>query len=203
MSIVSTLATLPDAQKRIVALLIIPLALVVLATAMCYPIFAAMRDQHVWREETRKALSRSAQAAQAEAQLKDELEQARQSQLWSKFYDATTENSAGAALQADVSAVLRSEQVEPQTLTPLPVTTDGRFKKIAARFTCSARIDQLRKVLTALASHSRYLRVERLKISAPQLQQPNDNAPLAVTLDVSGYQLIGGRAAFDASLPKG
>ena len=56
------------------------------------------------------------------------------------------------------------------------------------RFAASIRLNDLQNLLTSMSNHSHYLRVERLIVTAPQTQAPDENPPLAVTMDVFGYQ---------------
>jgi hypothetical protein len=190
MSLMRLVSQMAPLQKRILVLAVVPLVLVSFLGLCLMPIWYSFDAQREWRAEARKALASTVNAEQSQSSLQEQLSSLSHSALWSKLYEASSDSSAGSTLQADVSAVLRAQQVEPQMLTPLATTVEGQFKKIGARFTCSARIDQLQRILAGLAAHSRYLRVERLKISSPQSQQPNENSPLAVILDVTGYQLV-------------
>jgi hypothetical protein len=52
-------------------------------------------------------------------------------------------------------------------------------------------IDQLRTFLSAVRAHAKYLRVQRLTISAPLAQPANANPPLLVKLEICGYAEAG------------
>jgi len=196
-------SSLPPRNRRVLALTVVPMLALASLGLLLEPIWYSFAAQRDWRAEVRKTFASAAHATQSQTSLQEQLGSLQASALWTKLYPAASDSSAGASLQADVSAVLRAQQVEPQMLTPLATSAEGQFKKIGTRFTCSARIDQVQKILAALATHSRYLRVERLKISAPQSQQANENAPLAIVLDVSGYQLIRGAAPTSDSISAG
>jgi hypothetical protein len=48
-------------------------------------------------------------------------------------------------------------------------------------------IDQLRGFLGQVNSLSRFVRIERLSITAPPMQSPQENPTLNVTFDVFGF----------------
>ena len=113
----------------------------------------------------------------------------RSSPLWSRFYKTPDSVSATTALHADLSALLSGAQASVQSLTPIPSEEQSAFTRIGVRFGASMRMNDLQNLLTAMSAHSRYLHVERLVVTAPQMQVADQNPPLAVTMDVYGYQL--------------
>lgn len=190
MSLASRCTTLPITLRRVVAVLVMPLALVTFGFALWLPAHEIREAQSHWREGARRVLAEGRTAPVAQAELEREIAAMRSSTLWSKFY--VREGSAVAltsALHADVSAALSSVQASAQSLAPIPAQEHKMFTRIGVRFAASMRINQLQSLLSTLNRHARYLRVERLIVVAPQAQALDENPPLAVTMDVYGFEL--------------
>jgi hypothetical protein len=175
----------------VLALLVAPI-LVIFAILLIYLPIAYLHDaQTDWRQETRSLLSQAKSADTLETELNGQLAGLQTSRLWSKFYVAEKSGAAATSLQSDVSSFLANVQVSAQSLVPIPSAQLPRFTKIGTKLTASMKIDQLRGFLAAVANHQRYLRVEQATVVAPQAQSAAENPPLAVTLEVYGYELPG------------
>ena len=74
-------------------------------------------------------------------------------------------------------------------LTPLRSVSLGSLTQIGVHLTASLRIDQLERFMVAAGRHPRYLRIERLTVTAPQTQAPAENPRLAVELDIQAFEL--------------
>jgi hypothetical protein len=189
MSLAERCAKLPIASRRVVALLVVPLSIVLLVSVIWLPIGLLRQSQIDWRNEAIDTLSSTQQAPAVQAALDQQLTAMRSSPLWSRFYKTPDSVSATTALHGDLSALLSGAQASVQSLTPIPSEAQSAFTRIGVRFGASMRMNDLQNLLTAMSAHSRYLRVERLVVTAPQMQVPDQNPPLAVTMDVYGYQL--------------
>lgn len=183
--------SLPKTSRRIMALLIVPVILIAVLLAVCLPAAYLHDAQVAWREEAGSLLARSKTIDAARDQLDAQLAGLQAAPVWSKFYPSSPLTGGATALQADVSAFFSNAQVSGQTLTPLASASMPHFTKIGTRVTASMRIDQLRSLLAAVVAHQRYLRLEQVTIVAPQNQLPEENPPLAVTLEIYGYELQG------------
>lgn len=189
MNLAERCAGLPTAWRRVVALLIVPVSVLVLVALLWAPI-AYVRDAQVdWRNDAIETLASAQHAPAMQATLDQQIAAMRSSPLWSRFYEAPNSASAATALHADLSALLNSAQASVQSLTPIPSEEQAAFTRIGIRFAASIRLNDLQSLLTAMSNHSRYLRVERVIVTAPQTQAPDENPPLAVTMDIFGYQL--------------
>jgi len=189
MSLAERCAKLPVASRRAVALVGVPLAIVLLLMTIWLPIGLLRQSQIDWRNEAIDTLSSTHQAPAVQAALDQQLAAMRSSPLWSRFYKTPDTVSATTALHADLSALLNAAQASVHSLTPIQSEEQGAFTRIGVRFGASMRMNDLQNVLAAMNAHSRYLRVERLVVTAPQMQVPEQNPPLAVTMDVYGYRL--------------
>jgi hypothetical protein len=188
MNLAERCAALPLASRRAVALLLVPLSAVLLVAAIWAPITYLRGSQVDWRNDAIETLSSAQYAPTVQAALDQQLAAMRSSPLWSKFYKAPDSTAAATALHADLSALLTSAQASVQSLTPIPSEEQAGLTRIGMRFAASIRLNDLQNLLTSMSNHSHYLRVERLIVTAPQTQAPDENPPLAVTMDVFGYQ---------------
>ena len=192
MKLAERCAGLPTAWRRVVALLVVPAAALLLLAALWAPI-ALVRDVQVdWRTDAIETLASAQHAPAMQATLEQQIAAMRGSPLWSRFYKAPNTSSAATALHADLSALLVSAQASVQSLTPIPSEEQADYNRIGIRFAASIRLNDLQDLLTAMSNHSRYLRVERVIVTAPQTQAPDENPPLAVTMDIFGYQQVSG-----------
>jgi hypothetical protein len=189
MSVVDRCAKLPTSSRRLVALLVVPVSVLLLYAMIWLPISYVSASQSRWRAEAIDTLSSAQHAPALQQALDQQLTAMRASPLWSKFYKAPNSAGATTALHADLSTLLSSARASVQSLTPIPSEEQTAFTRIGVTFAASVRLNDLQSLLAAMSSHARYLRVERLVVTAPQTQVPDANPPLAVTLDVYAYQL--------------
>lgn len=190
MSFAERCAKLPTPARRIVALFGVPLAIALLGAVLWLPISYMGTSHAQWRDDAVATLAAARRAPQIQIALDQQIERMRSSPLWSKFYPMPNAAAAATALHSDLSALLANAGASVQTLTPIPSEDQPVFTRIGVRVTASLRLDDLRNLLTAMSAHARYLRVDRLVVTAPQVQMDSENPPLAVTLDVFGYQSV-------------
>lgn len=189
MTIADRCAALPPLSRRIIAFVVVPSVMALLGGALVMTAAAAVDAQRLWREETKELLSQAAEAPAQQAALEKQLASMRQSALWSKFYTTSGSGHAAASLQADVAALVNSVQAGGQMLAPIPAQETSLLVRHGVRVTASLRINQLQDLLNATARHARFLKVEQLTVVAPHAQPQKENPPLAVTMDIYGYEL--------------
>lgn len=189
MNLADRCAGLPIVWRRVVALLVVPASALLLISAIWAPIAYVRGSQVDWRDEAIETLASARQAPAAQAALEQQLAAMRSSPLWSRFYKAPNSTTAATALHADLSGLLTSAQASVQSLTPIPSEEQATFTRVGIRFAASIRLNDLQSLLASMSNHSRYLRVERMIVTAPQTQAPDENPPLAVTMDIFGYQM--------------
>jgi hypothetical protein len=189
MSVADRCARLPVASRRVIALLVVPVSVFLICGAIWMPISYVRASQAQWRVEAIDVLLSAQHAPALQQALDQQLTAMRTSPLWSKFYKAPTSAAATTALHADLSTLLSSARASVQSLTPIPSEEQTAFSRIGVTFAASVRLNDLQSLLAAMSNHARYLRVERMVVTAPQTQVPDENPPLAVTMDVYAYQL--------------
>ena len=178
-------------MRRLMALFVVPLLIVMAGVLVLLPIQHAWQAQQDWRQETKQLLSKAAAAPAQQAALERQIEAVRASQLRTKFYPAGGSMGAAALLQGDIDVLMNSVQANSRTLAPIPVSEDSAMLRYGVRVAASLRINQLQDLFNRLAQHARLLRVEQLSVVAPQMQLATENPPLAVSMDIYGYALVG------------
>lgn len=189
MRIADRCAALSPPMRRQVALLALPLMLLIVWLTVLLPVRQAWQAQQRWRYETKLLLSEAGRAPSLRGALEQQLAAVRSSQLRAKFYPSGGAMSPAALLQGDIDHLMTAAQASSRTLAPIPVSEDVLLLRYGVRVSASLRIDQLQNLLNRLAHHQRLLRVEQVTVVAPQMQQPTDNPPLAISMEIYGYAM--------------
>jgi hypothetical protein len=175
--------------RRIIALVLVPSSIAIVIYAVVLAAAALYDSQQDWRRHARSLFSRAGAATQMQARIDQDAAALKDSPLWSRFYISPTSGIGAVQLQSDVGSLLSRTQASTQSLAPIPSLPMNGFTRIGVRLSASMRIDQLKTFLATAAAHPRYLRVEQLSVIAPQGQVPAENSPLAVTMEVYGFEL--------------
>lgn len=189
MTLAERCAALPITTRRLLALAIVPLVLVSICASLFVPVQQAWQAQQRWRRETRQLLSEAAAAPALQTALEKQIESARRSHLHSKFYPTSGVLGPGAMLQGDIDLMMSSLQISSRTIAPIASTETASLSRHGVRLSTSLRINQLQELLNRISQHPRLMRVDLLTVMAPQMQSPEENPPLAVTMDIYAYAL--------------
>jgi hypothetical protein len=177
-------------MRRMVVIVSIPLLIGLAWAIIVLPVQLAYRAQLDWRSDTIATLAQArGSQAQGEA-LSQQLKALPAEPIWNKFYNVAMPGAASSQLQADVGGVLNSVHASVQSLTPLRATEVDGLTTIGLRVSAAMTVDQLKNFLAGLASHTHYLRAERLRVNAPQSQVPDQNAMLTVTVEIYGVEKL-------------
>lgn len=189
MSAVAWLAKQPPAQRRALALVLIPSAIAALLWAVVlWPVLTWRSTHHEWLRATQNAIARDRGLVAVEASIREQLNGVGSSGLWGKLYEVSAQSSAVTNLQADVGSLLGIARVTAQSIAPLPIAPYGAFERIGVRITASMKIDQLQQFFAAVRNHGKLIRIDGIAISAPQVQSRDQNPSLTVSADLYGYQ---------------
>lgn len=173
--------------RRALAVLLVIMALVLMRFALIAPAHALMLSQGRWRTQAGQDLADAKGQASAEQTVRKQLSALPGAPVWNRFYPSGGADNPDAALRADVTGVMASAGTTVQSLAPLPTQEEGAISRHGLRLSASMTVDQLQRVVTDLRGQARYLRVERLTISAPIAQTPHTNPPVLVKMVVYGY----------------
>lgn len=189
MTLAERCAALPVVNRRLLAVVVVPMLLSLVCIGVVVPAQQAWQAQQRWRQETRQLLSSAAAAPALQTALEQRIEAVRSSHLHSKFYPMGGAMNAAAMLQADVDLLMSSLQLPSRTITPVASTETPSLLRHGVRLSASLRIDQLQELLNRIAQHPRLMQIEHLTVVAPQTQSAEENPPLAVTMDIFAYAL--------------
>jgi Type II secretion system (T2SS), protein M subtype b len=189
MRIAAHLSGLPHQVQRVLALLVVPAALVVAWAGVIWPVSHAYQAQVEWRATAAQQLAQRRGLAAIEGVVRTQLDALPQFQSWNKLYRTPGDASAVIALQTEINSVLNSARVRPQSLAPLEGVDVGPLRKVGLRIAAPMMIDQLREVLLRVDGLTHLVRIEQLIINAPPVQGPKENPTLTVTMDVVAYAL--------------
>lgn len=188
MSFAARCAGLPRPLRHLVVLVVVPLLIVLILATVVLPIAALWKSQLAWRGDAARVLAEAKQVPHVIEQLDQQRAIVEASTLKSRLYLRSGSVSSATALHGDVRALLSQAGGGAQSLTPIPARELEFFSQLGIRCTASLRVDQLRQFIESLGRHPRYLRIDRLVVAAPQSQSPDENPPLAVTMDILGFE---------------
>jgi len=186
--------------RRMIALGMIPLVGAFIWAALVWPVWYTWDSQQEWRTTSARSLARSRAIAASEAMTRDQVKSLPQSPLAAKFYVAGTNGAGANAFQADVRGMLGSVGAVAQTATPIATNKLGAISRLGLRVTTSMTIDQLKNFLARVDSHSRYMRIDQLDITAPSVQPRDQNPMLTVSMELAAFESE--RAPSGATFPK-
>jgi hypothetical protein len=189
MSIAERVQSMPGVARRVLAVALLLVSIVLAWLGIVQPVVDVHAMQQQWRSDAARLLAQSKTSLLALIELEQQLRAMRTSPLWSKLYVSEQAGGATTMLQSEVASLLTGAQANVQSLTPGRSTSVKGLRGISVHVSASMRIDQLQQFLAAVAAHARYLRVESLKVSAPQAQSTSDNPPLSIDLDIQAFEL--------------
>ena len=173
--------------RRAFAVLLVPIAVFVVWGLVFLPLRWIATSQDNWRADTRVELARARGQAQMLPVVQEKLTKLPSAPVWQRFYRIEGGADGGAAIQQDVANLCTAAGLGNQSITPLPSQEEGTLMKYGVRLSASGTADQLTAFVARMREHPRYLRAERLNVTAPQAQANEQNPVLSWTLDISGY----------------
>jgi hypothetical protein len=181
---------LSPSLRRVVAIVSIPLLIGLVWMIVVLPLQLAYRAQVDWRDDAIATLARARGSQSQGDVLSQQLKALPTEAIWNKFYVVAKPGGAGSMLQTDIGGVLNSVHASVQSLTPMRAAEVGGLTTIGLRVSAAMTIDQLKGFLAGVANHPHYLRVERMRVNAPQAQVPEQNVMLTVTLEIYGVERV-------------
>ena len=107
--------------------------------------------------------------------------------IWQRFYPDGASANAGTAFREDIARYASVAGVTVESIAPLPATEQFGLRRLGMRMSAVMTIEQLTHFLTQLRTSPRYLRVDTLRVVAPQVQMKNGNERLLAQLQIFGY----------------
>jgi len=190
MTAVEYILTQRPAVRRAFAVLLLATTVELVWFGLVVPTHSLVLSQNTWREEAQSDLARARGMAAIESQVRGRLSALQTAAIWQRLYDNQHSSAIDGALSQDVTRLANTAGLSIHSLTALPATTEGLLRRHGVRLAASMSIDQLKLFIVALRTYPRYIRVERLSVSVPQVQPPDRNPPLEIKADLFGYNRV-------------
>lgn len=189
MKLMQQVMAMPVGARRASALLLFFFAAGLCVSLVVIPVNLAVSSQQHWREKSARLFARDrglVQAAHSQQELSRQVEQAA---LWNRFFDAAPSPQPRLQLEADLRIALLRAGVENVAFKELASSEADGVRRCAVAFAAIMTIDQLQAFLTTAAQNARYIRIERLRIESPVNQRADENAPLNLLIEASGFSV--------------
>lgn len=187
MSLIEQINARPAVHRSGLALLILVVAMGLIWTVVVEPLIWLMGSQDEWRTDVRHELARARGRAASEPQLRKRLSALSAAPAWNRFYKPAGTEDVSSLVQRDVMSLAAGSGVTLQTVVAAPKVKEAGLEGYGIRFSASMDAERLKKFMDAIRANTRYLRVERLNVTAPQSQHPEQNSALTLTAEVFGY----------------
>lgn len=184
--------SLPKWASRTAALGLVAVLIGTAYLLLVAPVVEGYRSTNEATQHVFEQLARYGQLSKTYPNRKAQLERLDRQQARSGIYLAgETDALAAAALQEDVGAKIERNGGRLRSMQPLPVKTDGDFKKVSVRVQMTATLGSLARILHALEAGKPYVFIDNLDVKnrrarkATQAQQ--DDPELVIRFDLHGY----------------
>ena len=179
------IAQLPRVQRRILAVLLLLLAVGAVVRLMVLPIwttFADNRDAIAQTEDNIARYSRLSTQVEALRSIVDELEQA--DNLDRYLFSQESEPLAATALQDRIKSVVTNSGGTLTSTQVLPTVADQGFKRVIVNVRMAVSVDALQRVLYGLENNLPYLLTDDIVILSRGASKRRRKATAVDALDV-------------------
>ncbi len=184
--------SLPKWASRTAALGLVAVLIGTAYLLLVAPVVEAYRSTNEATQHVFEQLARYGQLSKTYPNRKAQLERLDRQQARSGIYLAgETDALAAAALQQDVGAKIERNGGRLRSMQPLPVKTDGDFKKVSVRVQMTATLGSLARILHALEAGKPYVFIDNLDVKNRRARKAtkaqHDDPELVVRFDLHGY----------------
>ena len=175
---------------RILAIAILVTVLMGLSQWLLQPIFQSYSEQWQQNAQLEKTVARYATIIANEAKYKDSLTTIKQNPLPQIWYRASTVTSLGAAIQNDVRQIIVAAGASIDSMQSLPPTAQDGMNQIGISIAMRTDVKTLNKVMRAISSHHKLLKIDNISIRAPEIQANSGQPSISVKWDVVGHGIL-------------
>jgi hypothetical protein len=186
-SAAARLASLPLGKRRAIAIAMLLLAVLLAWLVVVVPLRSLVLSQAQWRADTAREIARDRGMARTAGQVREIAETVDASPLRARLYDSDSGMAVTDALQNDLRAALLQSGVEPTTFKVLPGALVSGLRAHRVEFSSVMTVEQLRGFFVALSTQPRFVRVERLRLDAPQQQRREENPRVTALMEVRAF----------------
>jgi general secretion pathway protein M len=189
------LANLNPVQRRRLAIGLLLAAIVAVVAALAIPVWLRHRHYDVALEENLDKLERYRRIAATRPEVTRQLEAMRGKDSRKFFLRSGAAAFSAAEAQEAVRAIVEANGGRLITMQAPSSRDEGRYRQVTVNVQLTANIFALRKIIAAIEGNTPFLFVDNMMIRS-QVQANHKPAPGAepdmfVTLDVTGYALVG------------
>jgi hypothetical protein len=188
--VAARLSTLPRPARRAIALASLLLALLLVWLMVIVPVGMLATSQHEWRAQIVTQIARDRGIVKSANHIRELAGVVRDAPIRARLFEAGAV-AVDDQLQNDLRAALLQSGVEPTTFKVLPGASAKGLRQHRVEFSSIMTVDQLRSLYTALEQQRHYVRIERLQIEAPAVQQSAENPRLTLLMEARGFSLDG------------
>jgi hypothetical protein len=191
MSAAARLAALPLVPRRVIALALLVLLLLLAWFTVVLPLGMALSSQTGWRDNTARTIARDRGMVAAAKDIREVAAAVESSPLRARFYETGGLSPVEDAVKNDLRSALLAAGVEPTTFKVLPAVATRGLRAHRVEFSTVVTVDQLQSFFVAVEGQPRYLRIERLRLDAPSNQRSDENPRVTALMEVRGYSVDG------------
>lgn len=193
MSLVDRIGQQSPSVRRPLALALLLFGAILAWRTLVVPLHEVFTSQHRWRVEVTRTLAAARGRAAELPMLKRRLNVLTGAPIWQRFYREGESTNSDNALREDIARCAAAVDVTLRTIEPLPTTEQSGLKRLGVQISALMTVGQLSGFLSQIRGSPRYLRVDAIRVVAPQVQMPNRNHLLLVRMQIFGYRRPIGR----------
>ncbi|MEO7107062.1 MAG: type II secretion system protein GspM [Rhodoferax sp.] len=182
-------------QKKVAALSILVLVVLLLMTAIALPVWLLNRHYDGALDETVNRLDRFARIIGMKDGLQKQAVTVKALEAKRHFLKGGSPSIVAADLQQQAQAVFDANGAKVNSIQPLPSKDEGAYRKVTVQVQLIAPLSAVKGMLYALESAHPYLFVDNFSIRANNMvvtrAEPANEPDLVVMFDLSGYAVKG------------
>lgn len=187
MSVTQILMRQSATKQRFIALSLLMTLFSILTLGLWHGLPSLLQSQSIWRHAARSELATLRGWESLASVLVERRTELDRAEIWKQFHVIGQGMSAGDTIQQEINAVFSKAVSYGVTIQPIELITMDGVVVAGVRATLSIDTEQLRTILAALRSHTPYLRLQRMDVTATQVKASYENPSMLVVMDVVGF----------------
>jgi Tfp pilus assembly protein PilO len=189
MNTAARLSTWPLAARRGIVLTLFVAVLLLAWTVIVLPLQTVITSQAEWRESAAQEIARDRGLLKSAAQVREAAMALDKSELHGWLYESGGGLPAVDALQNDLRTALLASGIEPTNFKVLPAASTKGLRVQRVEFSTIVTVDQLQAFFLAVERLPHYVRIERLRLDAPETQRNDENPRMTALMEARGYSV--------------
>lgn len=189
------IANLDPAKSRRLALALLVAAILLIVAAIAVPVVMRHRHYDVALQDNSDKLERFRRVASTRPEVARQLESMRGKESRKFFLRSGAAAFSAAEAQEAVRAIVETNGGRLITMQAPSSRDEGRYRQVTVNVQLTANIFALRKIIASIEGNTPFLFVDnmmiRSQVQANHKPGPGQEPDMFVTLDVTGYALVG------------